>query len=132
MSMELPQAGPNAGQSDGPKAAPQRDQGPPPDAPLKEKVVHQLQQVYDPEIPVNIYELGLIYKVDVKEDTGYVHVEMTLTTPNCPEAQTLPQYAQTMVEALDEVSECDVQIVWDPPWDREMMSEEAKFMLGMM
>ncbi len=106
----------------------------PEDAPLDEKIVHMLKQVYDPEIPVSIYELGLIYDIQINdgESAKHVHVQMTLTTPNCPEAQSLPQIAAASIESLDEVESCDVSIVWTPTWSKDMMSEEAKLILGMM
>ncbi len=106
----------------------------PDDAPLEEQVVHMLKQVYDPEIPVSIYELGLIYDVSITDgETGRrVFIEMTLTTPNCPEAQSLPQIVQASVESLDAVEGCEVAIVWSPPWNKDMMSEEAKLILGLM
>jgi len=107
---------------------------PPEEAPLDEKIEHMLKQVYDPEIPVSIYELGLIYEVNVRdgEQGKRVFVEMTLTTPNCPEAQSLPQIVQASVESLDEVESCEVSIVWSPPWNKDMMSDEAKLVLGLM
>ena len=128
--MQLPQHGPTS-QSDPPTG---RFAPPPDDAPLREKVEHVLKQVYDPEIPVSIYELGLIYEVNITEedDGARVSVVMTLTTPNCPEAQTLPQIVQGSVEGLDEVKQCEVHITWEPMWTRDMMSEEAKFVLGLI
>lgn len=113
-------------------APPIGPQPPGDDAPLKERVVHAIRQVYDPEIPLNIYELGLIYDVALDEAAGKVVVKMTLTTPNCPEAQSLPQYVRQMVERVKGVNEAKVEIVWDPPWNKEMMSDEAKLQLGMM
>ena len=104
----------------------------PEDASLRDKIVHAIKTVYDPEIPVNIYELGLIYDIDISEDGKTVKVEMTLTTPNCPEAQTLPQYTQNAVESVEGVEDCHVAIVWEPMWHRDMMSEEAKLILGLM
>ncbi len=103
-----------------------------PNMPVKDRLVLAIRQVYDPEIPVNIYELGLIYNVDFDENTGKVTVKMTLTTPNCPEAQSIPHYVKKMCEAVPECKEAEVQIVWDPPWSREMMSDAAKLQLGMM
>ena len=104
----------------------------PDDRPMRERVLDAIGEVYDPEIPVNIRDLGLIYKVDVDEKTGRVEVEMTLTTPNCPEAQSLPGEVRLRAMSVAGVSEANVQIVWDPPWDREMMSDEAKLRLGLM
>lgn len=103
-----------------------------PNIPIKDRLVLAIRQVYDPEIPVNVYELGLIYNVDFDEATGKVTVKMTLTTPNCPEAQSIPHYVKKMCEAVPEVKETEVQIVWEPAWNREMMSDAAKLQLGMM
>ena len=90
-----------------------------------------LRTVYDPEIPVNIYELGLIYKIDI-EDDDRVLVEMTLTSPNCPVAETLPGEVEHKVAAVEGVTGCEVKIVWDPPWNPSMMTEEAQLELGMI
>jgi FeS assembly SUF system protein len=98
---------------------------------LGERIVDQLKTVYDPEIPVNIYELGLIYKVDV-EDDNRVLLEMTLTSPHCPVAETLPGEVEQKVAAVDGVAGCEVKIVWDPPWNPSMMTEEAQLELGMI
>ena len=97
---------------------------------IEEKAVEVLKTIFDPEIPVNIYELGLIYFVKVKGKM--VDVEMTLTSPNCPVAETLPLEVENKIRFLDEVEDCKVQIVFDPPWDQEMMSEEAKYELGLL
>ena len=97
---------------------------------LQGKVIEACRQVYDPEIPVNIYELGLIYSVDVQEDRT-VNIRMTLTTPACPVAGSLPGDVQRRVEAIDEVKTANVDLVWDPPWDKSMMSEAAMLQLGM-
>jgi FeS assembly SUF system protein len=86
--------------------------------------------VYDPEIPVNIYELGLIYAIDVNEE-GVVKIEMSLTAPGCPSAQELPVQIRDAVLALPGVSSCDVEVVWDPPWDQSRMSEDARLALNM-
>lgn len=112
--------------------APDPDDMPGPDAPLIDRVKAAIRGVYDPEIPINIYDLGLIYGVELDDDTKKVGVTMTLTTPNCPEAQTLPLYVKQAVEAIPEVSEATVEITWDPPWDKDKMSDEAKFQLGLM
>lgn len=101
------------------------------DAVLRTDITEALRQVYDPEIPVNIYEMGLIYRVDV-DDNKRADVEMTLTTPNCPSAQELPMMVQQQIEMIPEITQVVVDIVWDPPWTPEMMSEEAKFELGMI
>lgn len=100
-------------------------------ASLQEQIVTALKQVHDPEIPVNIYDLGLVYDVDVRDDQS-VHVRMTLTTPNCPEAQSIPGYVQQAVESVPGVKKANVEIVWEPQWDKEMMSDEAKLQLGFM
>ncbi len=104
----------------------------PPDVPLKEKIIHAIKQVYDPEIPVDIYELGLVYDVHIDEAGKKVTVKMTLTTPHCPEAQTLPGYVKQMVERIEGIEQASVEIVWDPPWSKEMMSDAAKLQLGMI
>ncbi|MDX6750295.1 SUF system Fe-S cluster assembly protein [Geminicoccaceae bacterium 1502E] len=98
---------------------------------LGERIVEALKTIYDPEIPVNIYELGLIYKVDV-EDDNTVLVDMTLTSPNCPVAETLPGEVESKVRAVEGAKECRVSIVWDPPWHPSMMTEEAQLELGMI
>ena len=97
---------------------------------LGEKVIEAIKTCYDPEIPVNIYELGLIYKVDVDDDDK-VHVDMTLTSPNCPVAETLPTEVQDKVEAVPGVSNAEIELVWDPVWNPSMMSEAARLQLGM-
>lgn len=98
---------------------------------LGEKIVRVLKTIYDPEIPVDIYELGLIYDVMVNEDDE-VKILMTLTTPNCPVAESLPQEVEEKVKSLDEVKDAEVEITFDPPWTQELMSEEAKLELGML
>ena len=97
---------------------------------LEGKVIEAVRQVYDPEIPVNIYELGLIYAIDVQPDHT-VNVQMTLTTPACPVAGSLPGEVQRRIEAIPEVKRANIDLVWDPPWDRSMMSEAAMLQLGM-
>ena len=97
---------------------------------LKERLIEALRGVYDPEIPVNIYDLGLIYVLDV-EDNGAVHVEMTLTAPACPVAGTLPGLVAATLRKVEGVSDVDVELVWDPPWSAERMSDEARLTLGM-
>ena len=96
-----------------------------------EKIVERICQIYDPEIPVNIYELGLIYDIQVSEDCD-VEIEMTLTSPNCPVAETLPLEVDEKVQVVEEVRNVKVNITFDPPWDKGMMSEEAKLELGML
>ena len=98
---------------------------------LGNEIVRVLKTIYDPEIPVDIYELGLIYDVFVNEDKD-VKVLMTLTTPSCPVAETLPMEVEEKVKSLDEVSSAEVEITFDPPWTQDLMSEEAKLELGML
>jgi len=95
------------------------------------KIVEMIKTIFDPEIPVNIYELGLIYDVFVNEDKD-VKILMTLTTPNCPVAETLPMEVEEKVRSLDEVRNAEVEITFDPPWTQDMMSEEAKLELGFL
>ena len=97
---------------------------------LEQKVVGALKKIYDPEIPVNIHDLGLIYSVNVA-DGGAVQVTMTLTAPACPVAGTLPGEVERAVKSVDGVSEAKVELVWDPPWNPGMMSKMARVMLGM-
>ncbi len=96
---------------------------------LKEKIIEEIKKIYDPEIPVNIYELGLIYEVIVKEKN--VSVKMTLTTPNCPVAESLPKEVKDSIMNIDGVEKVDLDLVWDPPWDKSMMSEAAKLELNL-
>ena len=98
---------------------------------MEERIVSALKTVFDPEIPVNIYDLGLIYKVDAAED-GIVTIEMTLTAPNCPAADFIVEDVKMKVEAIDGVKRCDINLVFEPEWDRNMMSEEAQLELGML
>ena len=98
---------------------------------LGEAIVTKLSEIYDPEIPVNIYELGLIYKIDVHDDNA-VTVDMTLTSPNCPVAESLPMEVQHKVEAVDGIGACEVKIVWEPMWHPSMMTEEAQLELGLI
>jgi FeS assembly SUF system protein len=97
---------------------------------LTEEIVSALKTVFDPEIPADIYELGLIYKVDV-DDERMVHIDMTLTTPNCPAAGELPGQVENAVAGVSGVREAKVNIVWDPPWDPSRMSDEARTVLNM-
>ena len=97
---------------------------------LKEKIILEIKKIYDPEIPVNIYDLGLIYKVEVDEKNK-VSVEMTLTSPNCPVAESLPNSVKDNVLKVDGVSGVDLKLVWDPPWDKDKMSEAAKLELNL-
>ena len=98
---------------------------------LGERVIEVLRTVYDPEIPVNIFELGLIYKVDIGDD-NHVQIEMTLTSPACPVAGTLPGEVETKVSDIEGISGATVELVWDPPWNPSMMTEEAQLELGMI
>jgi FeS assembly SUF system protein len=98
---------------------------------LGEKIVNVLKTIYDPEIPVDIYELGMIYDVFVNEESE-VKILMTLTTPNCPVAESLPMEVEEKVKSLDEVKSSEVEITFDPPWTQDLMSEEAKLELGML
>lgn len=98
---------------------------------LGEKIVEVLKSIYDPEIPVDIYELGLIYDVFVNTENE-VKILMTLTTPNCPVAESLPQEVEDKVKSMDIIKDCEVEITFDPPWTHELMSEEAKLELGML
>jgi FeS assembly SUF system protein len=93
-------------------------------------VIDAICTVFDPEIPVNIYELGLIYAIDIL-DTGKVKVEMTLTAPACPSAQELPEQVKEAVMGIEGVTDCEVETVWDPPWDQSRMTEEARLQLNM-
>jgi FeS assembly SUF system protein len=97
---------------------------------LTDDVIAALKTVYDPEIPSDIYELGLIYKIDIADDRA-VAIDMTLTTPNCPSAQELPTMVENAVASVSGVGEVKVNIVWDPPWDPSRMSDEARAMLNM-
>lgn len=99
---------------------------------LRDKVVEVLETVYDPEIPVNIWELGLIYDLTADEGTGSVTIRMTLTSPMCPVAGSLPPEVERRVRELTEVKAVQVELVWDPPWNKDMMSEAAKVQLGFM
>ncbi len=98
---------------------------------LGEKIVKVLKTIYDPEIPVDIYELGLIYDVLVNEDND-VKILMTLTSPNCPVAETLPVEVEEKVKSLNLVKDAEVEITFDPPWTQDLMSEEAKLELGLL
>ena len=98
---------------------------------LGDRVIEALRTVYDPEIPVNIFELGLVYKIDV-DDRHAVHIEMTLTSPMCPVAETLPGEVKAKVEGVDGVTSAAVDVVWDPPWNPSMMTEEAQLELGII
>ena len=98
---------------------------------IEQQIVDALKTVYDPEIPVNIYDLGLIYKVNLGED-GMVDIDMTLTAPGCPVAETFPGTVEETVRMVEGVSDAHVELVWDPPWTMERMTEEARLELGLM
>ncbi|MBP0639765.1 SUF system Fe-S cluster assembly protein [Cupriavidus sp. AcVe19-6a] len=104
---------------------------PEPDS-LEGRVIAALRTVYDPEIPVNIYDLGLIYQLSVDESSGKVGIRMTLTAPGCPVAQTFPSVVEDAVMEASGVHEVEVELVWDPPWSRERMSEAARLELGLL
>ena len=97
---------------------------------LKDKIIIEIKKIYDPEIPVNIYELGLIYKIDI-ENAKKVNIEMTLTSPNCPVAESLPKMVKDNILKLDGVDDVDLKLVWDPPWTKNQMSEAAKLELNL-
>ena len=97
---------------------------------LKDQIVSEIKKIYDPEIPVNIYELGLIYKIEIKE-AKKVNIDMTLTSPNCPVAESLPKMVKDNILKLDGVDDVDLNLVWDPPWTKDKMSESAKLELNL-
>tara|TARA_Y100001958_G_C20694294_1_gene203292 strand:+ start:162 stop:464 length:303 start_codon:yes stop_codon:yes gene_type:complete len=97
---------------------------------LKEKIISEIKKIYDPEIPVNIYELGLIYKIEISKENK-VLIEMTLTTPNCPVADSLPNLVKNNILNIDGINEVNLKLVWDPPWNKDMMSEAAKLELNL-
>jgi FeS assembly SUF system protein len=97
---------------------------------LKEKIVAEIKKIYDPEIPVNIYELGLIYRIEIK-DENKIEIDMTLTSPNCPVAESLPNSVKESVQKLSGVEQVDLKLVWNPPWNQDKMSEAAKLELNL-
>jgi FeS assembly SUF system protein len=97
---------------------------------IKNKVIEEIKKIYDPEIPVNIYELGLIYKIEVDEKNN-VRIDMTLTSPNCPVAESLPNQVKENIKQIEEVSDVDLKLVWEPPWNKDKMSEAAKLELNL-
>ena len=99
-------------------------------ADIKNQVIEEIKKIYDPEIPVNIYELGLIYKVEVDEKNK-VNIDMTLTSPNCPVAESLPKEVKENIMKVEGVSDVNLNIVWEPPWDKDKMSEAAKLELNL-
>jgi len=96
---------------------------------IKKKIIEEIKKIYDPEIPVNIYELGLIYKITVDEKNK-VNIDMTLTSPNCPVAESLPNEVKNNVMKIEGISEVNLNLVWEPPWDKSKMSEAAKLALN--
>ena len=97
---------------------------------IKDKVIAEIKKIYDPEIPVNIYDLGLIYNIEIKNDNE-AHIEMTLTSPNCPVAESLPKMVKENINSIEEVKKVELKLVWNPPWTKDMMSEEAKLELNL-
>jgi FeS assembly SUF system protein len=97
---------------------------------IKTKVIEEIKKIFDPEIPVNIYELGLIYKIEVNEKNK-VNVDMTLTSPNCPVAESLPNDVKNNIMKIEGVSEVSLNLIWEPPWDKDKMSEAAKLQLNL-
>jgi len=97
---------------------------------MKSKVIEEIKKIYDPEIPVNIYELGLIYKIEV-DDKNKVNVDMTLTSPNCPVAESLPKEVKNNIIKIEGVSDVNLNLVWEPPWTKDKMSEAAKLELNL-
>ena len=96
---------------------------------LKEKIIDEIKKIYDPELPVNIYDLGLIYDVKVEENKA--KIKMTLTTPNCPVAESLPKEVKESVMQVEEIDDVDLKLVWDPPWTKDMMSDAARLELNL-
>ena len=96
----------------------------------KEKIIEEIRKIYDPELPVNIYDLGLIYDIQIK-DENFVIIKMTLTTPNCPVAESLPKEVKDGVMQVEGINDVDLELVWDPPWNKDMMSEAAKLEMNL-
>ena len=96
----------------------------------KEQIIEEIRKIYDPELPVNIYELGLIYDIKVKDDK-FVFIKMTLTTPNCPVAESLPKEVKEGVMQVEGIEDVELELVWDPPWNKDMMSDAAKLELNL-
>ena len=97
---------------------------------IRNKVIEEIKKIYDPEIPVNIYELGLIYKIEIDEKNK-VNIDMTLTSPNCPVAESLPKDVKENIKKIEGVSDVNINVVWEPPWDKDRMSEAAKLELNL-
>jgi len=96
----------------------------------RNKVIEEIKKIYDPEIPVNIYELGLIYKIEI-DDKNKVNINMTLTSPNCPVAESLPKLVKNNIMKIEEVSDVEINLVWEPPWNKDKMSEAARLELNL-
>ena len=96
----------------------------------KDQIIEEIKKIYDPELPVNIYELGLIYDIQIK-DEKFVSIKMTLTTPNCPVAESLPKEVKDAIMQVEGIEDVDLQLVWDPPWNKDMMSEAAKLEMNL-
>jgi len=97
---------------------------------IKNKVIEEVKKIFDPEIPVNIYELGLIYKIEIDEKNK-VNIDMTLTSPNCPVAESLPKDVKENIKKIEGISDVNINVVWEPPWDKDRMSEAAKLELNL-
>ena len=97
---------------------------------IREKVIAEIKKVYDPEIPVNIYDVGLIYGIEIRNENE-AFIEMTLTSPNCPVADSLPKMVKENISSIKEIKKVDLKLVWSPPWTKDMMSEEAKLELNL-
>ena len=110
----------------------QTSRNPEPQSEREAEIIAALKTVYDPEIPVDIYELGLIYQIDIDEESGHVDVAMTLTAPGCPVAGSMPSWVQEAVESVDGVTSSNVEMVWEPPWTPDLMSMRAKLELNML
>jgi FeS assembly SUF system protein len=107
-------------------------EGAPDTSQLRERVIDALRTVFDPEIPVNIYDLGLVYELAIEAETGDVTIRMTLTAPGCPVAQTFPATVEDCIECVEGVRRAQVELVWDPPWTKARLSEAARLQLGML
>ena len=97
---------------------------------IKDRIIAEIKKVYDPEIPVNIYDLGLIYNIEVKNENE-AYIQMTLTSPNCPVADSLPKMVKENIQSIEGIKKVDLKLVWNPPWTKDMMSEEAKLELNL-